>query len=377
MGFVGRTSPVVAVLLAALATATPNCGLAQQVVLTAGVGKTTFFEDEPIYLLVRSQNIGTDTAWVSFFNLVSPALTLVVSRGHGTPVPVPKPIESRVVRPSWRGEPFPPGASDLNTIVLQDIMGDEQDIANHLFAHHLSPDEYELRVEFDAHLGVPRTTPLKVAAAPIVFRIRERTPAEESEVRELEAMRQMGWDTTRVAGYPRAAAYKSVLIHWVARRLGGQPDDPFLPFLLYNGLYGVGQILARQIQEGTVSRFDPDTSEVVSRLRLAVIERHKLSTAGAHLVQALSARHPDRLVVLAEQLKGTPAGEMARYHVERSRHGQQFKKQSLRQRGRSGSSMCHWGATTQIPPLSVRHRGDSFRLVRFVKRIVPIFRDLP
>jgi len=325
-----RTASMAALLLAALATAIPDCGLAQQLVLTVDVGKTTFFEDEPIYLLVRLQNVGTDTAWVSFFNLLSPAVTLFVSRGHGTPVPVPKPIEDRAVRPSWRGESFSPGASVLNTVVLQDIMGDDQDIAEHLFAHHLSPDDYELRVEFNAHLGVPRATPLKVAAAPIVFRIRKRTPVEESEVRELEAMRQMGWDTTRIAGYPRAAAYKSVLIQWVERRLSGQPDDPFLPFLLYNGLYGVGAILARQIQEGKVSRFDPDTSEVVSRLRLAVIGRNKVSTAGAHLVQALSARHPDQLAVLAVELGTTPSGEMARYQVEQNQHAQQFKNQPPR-----------------------------------------------
>ena len=89
----------------------------------------------------------------------------------------------------------------------------------------------------------------------------------------------------------------------------------------------MGQTLARWIQAGKVPRFDADTSEVVSRLRLAVIERNKVSTAGPHLVQALSARHTDQLAILAKQLKDTPAGEMARYLVERNQHGQQFKQQ--------------------------------------------------
>jgi hypothetical protein len=124
--------------------------------------------------------------------------------------------------------------------------------------------------------------------------------------------------------------YRASLIHWVEQRLPEQPDDPFLPFLLYNGLYVVGKVLEEQILSGNAPLFDPDTSEVVSRLRLAVIGRHRLSTAGAHLVQGLTARHPDQLAILAEKLGATPGGEMARYHVERNQHGQQFKQQPPR-----------------------------------------------
>ena len=327
-----RISGIVLVLLlpAALITARPANGISQQLTLSAEVGKSTFFEGEPVYLLVRLQNLGTDTAWTASSDLLSPAVTLSVSRGHGKTAPVPKPVSDHFVRPSWRGEPVPPGADFEETVVLQVIMGDEWDIRSHLFPHHLSPDQYELHLDFDAHWGVPRTTPLIVEAAPIVFRIRERTPAEENEVRELEAMRQMGWDTTRVQGFPRAAGYKAALINWVERRLSEQPDDPFLPFLLSDGLYGVGQILWRHIQAGEVQRFDPDTSGVVSQLRLAVIESQKLSIAGAHLVQGLSARHRDQLAILGEHLGATPAGEMARSHVARNRSGQQPKTQPPR-----------------------------------------------
>jgi len=203
-------------------------------------------------------------------------------------------------------------------MVLQDIMGDEWDLRTHLFAHRLAPDQYALRLEFNAHWGVPGTTPMTVAAGPIVWRIRARTTSEENEVRELEAMHQMGWDTTRVAGHPRAVGYQASLIHWVEQRWREQPDDPFLPFLLYNGMYVVGKILEEQLQAGKVPRFDPDTSAVVSRLRLAVIERRKASTAGAHLVQGLTARHLNELAVLAEELGATPSGEMARCQVARN-----------------------------------------------------------
>jgi hypothetical protein len=195
-----------ALLLFALAVATPSSTLAQQqLVLTADVGKTEFFEDEPIYLLLRLHNVGTDTARVYFFGFSSPALALFVRRGDGRPVEVAKGFFERRVAPSWRGEPVPPGVGFLQTMVLQYIVGDTRSIRSHLFPYHLSPDQYELRVEFNAHWRLPDTAPLALSAAPIVFRVRERTPAEENEVRELEAMRQMGWDTTRIAGSPRAA----------------------------------------------------------------------------------------------------------------------------------------------------------------------------
>jgi hypothetical protein len=313
-----------------LTIASPVSGLAQQLILSSQVGKTAFFEGEPIYLLVRLQNLGADTAWVTFFGLGTQWVPLSVSRGDGTPVPVGTLYMDYRVSPTWRGEPLAPGASIVNTQVLQDFAGDQWNTRNHLFTHHLSPDQYEVHVEFAAHAGVPRTTPLLVRAAPISFRIRERTAAEEAEVAELESMQRMGADTTRIAGYPRAAGYKAALIDWVERRVRVQPDDPFLPFLLYNGLYGVGEILWKHIQAGEVRRFDPDTSEVVSRLRLAVIETDKLSTAGAHLVQGLTARHSDQLAVLAEQLKATPAGEMARYQVERNQHHSPFERQPPR-----------------------------------------------
>jgi len=326
----GSARSAAALLFVSLAAAAPSSGIAQELVLTADVGKTTFFEGEPIYFLVQLQNVGTDTAWVYFFNLFSPAVTLSVSRGFGNPTPVAKPTRTYAMRQPWRGVPIPPGERVLNTIVLEDIIGDDRDTRSHLFRHHVSPGDYQVRVEFDAHAAVAGAAPLTVKAAPIAFQVRAPTPAEDNEVRELEAMRKMGWDTTRIAGLPRAARYSGALISWVNRRLSDQPDDPFLPFLLYEGLYGVGQILSRHIQAGELQRFDPDTSEVVSRLRLAVIDRHRASGAGAHLVQALTARHPDQMVFLSGRLSGTPAGAMARYQVERHKNEQHVKVQPPR-----------------------------------------------
>jgi len=314
-----------ALLLGALTTTRPLTGLAQQLKLSAEVGKAELFEGEPIYLLVRLQNLGTDTAWGTFFGAGTLPFTMAVTRENGNPVPVRMPFVDVRVGLDWRGDPVPPGASVMNTLVLQDLAGDEWHGGRHLFLFHFPPAEYEVHVEFAAHLGVPRTTPLTLRAPPILFRIRARTVAEEAEVSELEGMWQMDWDTTLVGGHGPGAAYKAALIDWVERRFGEHPDDPFLPFLLDNGMYSLGPTLMRQIEAGKLPRFDPDTSEVVRWLRLGVIERQKSSTGGTRLVQALSARHPDQLAALRTTLGSTLCGEMARYQAQVSRQIQRSR----------------------------------------------------
>src|SRR5206468_3343801 len=177
----------VALICATVATLVPTSGAAQQLVLTVDVGKTEFFEDEPVYLLARLQNLGPDTAWVYSCGLASvDAFTISARRGDGQEVPVGGVSVNYVCsRPGpCRGMPVPAGVNLLSTIALQDIAGDGQNILRHLYAHHLAPDRYELRVEFRARGGALGTTPLAVQAAPIAFRIRTRTAAEEDEVRE-------------------------------------------------------------------------------------------------------------------------------------------------------------------------------------------------
>ena len=75
--------------------------------------------------------------------------------------------------------------------------------------------------------------------------------------------------------------YHASLINWVEERLSEQPDDPFLPFLLSNGMQVGGKILEEQVRSGKVPRFDPDTSAIVSRLRFGVIERKRLGPSPA------------------------------------------------------------------------------------------------
>src|SRR2546422_9317181 len=106
-----------ALLLGALTTTRPLTGLAQQLKLSAEVGKAEFFEGEPIYLLVRLQNLGTDTAWATFFGLGTLPFTMGVTRDNGNPVPGRMRSVDLVVLPNWRGHPRPPGPNRRRTPV--------------------------------------------------------------------------------------------------------------------------------------------------------------------------------------------------------------------------------------------------------------------
>src|SRR5213082_3921265 len=69
-------------LLATITMGHPHCGPVQRLALTADVGKSVFFEDEPIFLVLRLKNVGSDILWLSNTVEVS------VRRRDAAPVPV-------------------------------------------------------------------------------------------------------------------------------------------------------------------------------------------------------------------------------------------------------------------------------------------------
>ncbi len=270
-------------LLAAISVGHPHCGPAQQLALTADVGKSVFFEDEPIFLVLRLKNVGSDTVWL--LNTVEMSM-----RRDGAPVPAAqRSIDWVCPRADRCGDPLAPGRSHLTAEILQDRAGEDRDFRRSLFLGHLGPGEYELGVR----LGV-------VEAAPIVFRIRQRTATETRELTELEAIRWMRWDRTHPTNY------EGSLIAWVARH---PQDDPFLPFLLARWLYGpppgMIEVVARQ------ANLDLDS------LRVAVLEADPSSPAGAYIAQSMAGWRPQQLAALAEPLGASLAGEMARSLAER------------------------------------------------------------
>src|SRR5438034_11542011 len=82
-------------LLVTIAMGDPHREQTQDLALTADVGKTLFFEDEPIFLVLRLTNVGSDTIWVMDFSAISQAVQLSVRRDGGA-VPVGRSEERRV-----------------------------------------------------------------------------------------------------------------------------------------------------------------------------------------------------------------------------------------------------------------------------------------
>ena len=281
-----RVVPLASLLLISIAVERPSDGTAQGLALKAEVGKTVFFEDEPIFLLLRLTNVGSDTAWVTDFAAISMAVQMSLRR-DGEPVPVGGLwIDYVCPRSGYRcGKPLAPGKSQLTAGILQDRAGDQKDFKRRLLRGHLEPGEYELRVSTHG-----------AEAAPIAFHVRERSDTEAKDLKELEAIQSMMRDQP-------PTPYEGAQISWVARH---PPDDPFLPFLLAQWLYF----------PGTMEGVDLDS------LRSAVVRADRYSPAGAYLAQSMEGWRPEQLAAMVEPLGTSLAGEMARDLLERRQHKQ-------------------------------------------------------
>jgi hypothetical protein len=284
-----RLIPLTPLLLIAIPVALAHHTQTEELTLTAYFGKPVFFEDEPIFYVLRLTNVGSDTAWVLGFGSNSMDVQMSVRR-DGEAVPVGGVWVDYVCRNPVRcGAAFAPGSSRLTAGILQERAGDEQDFKRSDFLHHLGPGEYEVRVGMGG-----------VEATPITFRIRERSATETRELKELGDIRSMVW--TR--GVP--TNYEGALISWVMQH---PQDDPFLPFLLARWLYGpppgMIETVARQ------ANLDLDS------LRAAVLLADRSSPAAAYIAQSMEGWRPQQLAALADSLGASLAGEMAHSVAER------------------------------------------------------------
>lgn len=271
---------------------------AQRLTLEARLGKAEFFEGEPIFVLFELRNDGTDSAWISHFGLAYGNLAAVLRRSDRAVLEDVGPIADFFPGSGWRGLPLGPSESIFAPAVLQDRWGEAGPSAPNVFLHHLGAGEYELQARFDAHtaLGYPGGGG-GVSASPVRFRIRNRTGTEEALFTEVKRIRDMAWD--------RAARsrYLQTLMTWVVQRAQSSTADPYLAFLLHNGLQ-----TARAIGQ----RPDAGTVALVAQTRAAVIERQRSEPAASYLITAIAADTPELLDALVERLGASLAGSVGR-----------------------------------------------------------------
>lgn len=276
--------------------------LAQRLSLKVVLAKDVYFESEPIYLLLDLANNGGDTAWVGQFALVYNNLRVTITRDGQTPVPRQGLIVDDFSSGMWRGIPIAPGAHAYETAVLQSWWGDPPEQGSRLFRTRLVAGTYEVHAEFDAHGGLP-LAPVLVDASPVSFVIRKRSASEDAIVREVESIRAMPWSPGQRAQSIRA------LIAWVDARASQAPDDPFIPFLLNQGLI-----------TAAASGISPERDQATKLKRLQIAAAHVQGStpAGAAVIDAM-AHDSAGLAAVASEAAGLLAGDVANYRLERLR----------------------------------------------------------
>jgi hypothetical protein len=145
-----------------------------------------------------------------------------------------------------------------------------------------------------------------VTAEPVAFEIRSRTIAEDQLFREVKALRDEAWVSERRGAYLRD------LLSLVARRLPTDATNPYLPFLMHNGM---------QTARAIGLHADRATAERIAAIREKLALASPSSSGAAYLVSPLVIEAPDRpqaaLVGLGDVLVGRVARDLRRRHGPR------------------------------------------------------------
>jgi len=259
------------VLVSASVMGTALTGLArpalgQQLSLSATVGKTVFFEGEPIYGLFELRNNGPDTAWIGIFGLGPDRLRVSLRQADGALLPEARMWTDYAIPPGWRGVPLGPGERRYQLVVLQDVLGTPVQPRWTVFPKHIRPGAYSLVATFNAAVDGVGNGPSDVAAAPLEIEIRPRTPREDRLAQEVERVCGLAWDK-----HARARYFTSLLT-LVETRLADDSSDTFLAFLI-NDAVMTGRAVGATLGSRDVSR--------LSAVRLGVARAQKTNPAGA------------------------------------------------------------------------------------------------
>lgn len=288
-----RFAPIPLALL--LAIAPMRQSPAQQLELSASVGKEVFFEGEPIYTVFRLTNKGPDTAWTSIFQLAPDRLDASLKRSDGSVVPPYRMWVDYAFPPGWRGVPIAPGEPKHLLVMLQNTVGDPVLPTWTMFPRRIGVGTYTLAVTFHAAVEGAASLP-DVVASPVRIEVRAGTPQEERSFAEVEQLLSQGWNRNTRAGYfPKLMAL-------IRARLAQDGMDSFASFLVTNA-----------VVMGNAWGLAPSSSDVaaLSAARLEIARKQRFEPAGAMAAVAL-AFEPEPPADLAAQLGPSLAQEVVK-----------------------------------------------------------------
>jgi len=258
------------------------------------MGKSEFFEGEPLYVVFSLTNDGGDTAWIAPYDLTSWFLHGDLREQTSGQIPEWGLIADYAFPPGYRGEPLPPGAVKYQVVLIQDHWGIYRQEMQILYVgHHLLPGSYVLLPIFDVDgwRGPSMSKPLEGAS--LHFVVRARTGNEDLAFEDFQRLAAMSGDSAK------RTAFLDSLLAVVATRAA---DDPLLPML-------VGQFtgIARGLG------FPPDSAdrEVLATAGSAASLAQRSTAGGATAALAVYAHRPSAFPALATELAGSLAGLVA------------------------------------------------------------------
>jgi hypothetical protein len=299
-----RLSRFASVLVSAilLLTAPINSSAAQQLALSASVGREVFFEGEPIYVVLQLTNAGPDTAWTWFFEITPDGLDLTLQRPDSSVVPKFVMWIDRIFSTEWRGVPIAAGERQYLLLPLQSSLGESGLPGSAMFNRKIVAGSYTLGVRFHASVNRPTTLP-DLVATPLRIEVRARTPDEDRSFSEVERLMSEGWDRNTRPGFV------SRLTALIKARVARDSLDPFAPFLVNEA---VTTASAWGLPLSSTDSVD------LRAARLTIARSQRFLPSGAMVAVAL-VFDPESPKDLASQLGPSLAGEIATWQAQRRR----------------------------------------------------------
>lgn len=264
---------------------------AQSITLRVELEQREFFEGQPIYAGLRLANLTPDTVFVPLFEIESGDLKLKITRANGERVRELVATVDYWTLSTWRGVPIPPSGILFETQVLQNRFGDATPTKYWVFYRHLPPGTYRLSASFSLARLHPGARPIESAS--VDFVVRSRTRAEEAHFSTIERI-------SASRGPQNGAKYFEALLAWVEERSVAAPSDPFLAFMLNQGMQRAQ--FAGGITSHGMAR--------ITELREQFVTTQSRSLGAAVVMEAIAATTPQRLQPLTDGLPPGPAKDV-------------------------------------------------------------------